>query len=65
VGLTVGRKWGKATSWLAPRRKAIVAVATPIIVFAAAKHGLNLTDEQAIAAATLITGGATYAVPNA
>lgn len=54
----------KAKAWLNARRKAIAAIAVPVAVWWAAKHGLELDTEQAGALAVIISGGAVYAVPN-
>lgn len=44
--------------------KAIVALLAPALVAVGASAGLNLSNEQAITLATLITGFLVYLVPN-
>lgn len=44
--------------------KAIVALLAPALVAIGAKAGLELTNEQAITLATLVTGFLVYLVPN-
>lgn len=44
--------------------KAIVALLAPALVAIGASAGLNLSDEQALTLATLVTGFLVYLVPN-
>lgn len=44
--------------------KALVAAATPIIVWLAARYGLQLQPDEAAALVTLVTTLAVYVVPN-
>lgn len=47
-----------------PYNKALVAAATPIIVWLAARYGLQLQPDEAAALVTLVTTLAVYVVPN-
>ena len=44
--------------------KAITAVLTPAITYAATRWGLNLSPADIATITSIITGGAVYAVPN-
>jgi hypothetical protein len=45
--------------------KAIAAILTPALTYAATKWGLNLSPGDIAAITSIITGGAVYAIPNA
>jgi uncharacterized membrane protein (DUF441 family) len=50
--------------WVAHRRKALIAFTVPVVVAVAARHGLDLSDEQIMALVAILSTGAVYAVPN-
>ena len=62
VGLS--RSWPRLKRWARARRKALAAVAVPVIVFVAARYGLSLDVEAVAALTALISGAVVHQVPN-
>jgi uncharacterized membrane protein (DUF441 family) len=52
------------TKWIAPRRKALVALVVGAVVTVAARNGLPLTEAQTAALTSLVAALFVFVVPN-